>query len=151
MAIVAIMWLPSCERDNWLDWKVENQAWLANQAQQEGVITTPSGLRYQVLREGLPSQTRPDDLKTVVVKYSGSLITGNVFDNGNGEESSMAVSGLIAGFKEGLKQMTPPAHYILYIPYELGYGEDGAGSEGVVGYIPPYSTLIFDVELKQVY
>lgn len=141
--------LPSCKKENWLDWKAENQAWLANNAAKEGVITTPSGLQYKIVREGIPTNPHPDNLKTVAVSYSGSLITGNVFDSNAG--TTLAVSELISGFAEGIKKMTPPAHYILYIPYNLGYGEEGHGAEGVIGYIPPYSTLVFDVYLHNVY
>lgn len=148
LALVLFL-LPSCKKESWLDWKTENKIWLENNAKQEGVVTLPSGLQYTVLREGIPSQPHPDNLKAVVVTYKGSLITGNVFDKA--EDKSMAVSSLITGFAEGLCKMTPPAHYILYIPYDLAYGKDGAGTEGIKGYIPPYSTLIFDVELKQVY
>lgn len=148
LALVLLV-LPSCKKESWLDWKTENQLWLVDNAKQEGVIVTPSGLQYKVLREGIPSQPKPDALKSVVVTYKGSLITGNVFDKG--EDKSMAVSSLIKGFAEGLCKMSPPAHYILYIPSNLAYDKEGAGTEGIKGFIPPYSTLIFDVELKQVY
>lgn len=149
LGLVAVVVLPSCKTDNWLDWKTENTAWLKQNATQTDIRTSPSGLQYKVLREGISTQMRPDDLKTVVVNYSGALITGNVFDSGTGK--ALPVSNLIKGFAEGVKMMTPPAHYVFYIPYDLGYGEDGTGSEGVMGYIPPYSTLVFDVELLEVY
>ena len=79
LALVLLV-LPSCKKESWLDWKTENQLWLVDNAKQEGVIVTPSGLQYKVLREGIPSQPKPDALKSVVVTYKGSLITGNVFD-----------------------------------------------------------------------
>ncbi len=146
--MVALL-LPSCKTDTWLDWQTENTAWLKQNAMREGIHVTPSGLQYEVLREGIPTQLHPDDLKTVVVNYSGSLITGNVFDSATNK--SLQVNTLIKGFAEGLKQMTPPAHYRFYIPSDLGYGKDGTGSEGVMGYIPPFSTLVFDVALLEVY
>lgn len=149
LTMVVALLLPSCKTDTWLDWKTENTLWLKQNAMQEGIHVTPTGLQYKVLREGIPTQMRPDDLKSVVVNYSGSLISGNVFDSGTNK--TLQVNALIKGFSEGLKQMAPPAHYVFYIPSDLGYGKDGTGSEGVVGYIPPYSTLVFDVELLEVY
>jgi len=147
VAILAVL-LPSCKKESWIDWRIENQVWLENNATQQGMTTTPTGLQYKVIREGVPTQPRPDDLKTVRVNYTGYLITGYIFDQG--DSTAMAVSNVISGFAEGLKKMTPGAHYILYIPYDLGYGSDGSGTEGGSGYIPPYSTLIFDITLLNV-
>ncbi len=147
--LAVLLLLPACKQDTWVDWKIENEAWLLNNATKEGVKTTPSGLQYKVIREGIPTNPRPDNLKSVVVTYQGSLITRNVFDKRT--NSAMAVSSLIMGFSEGLKLMTAPAHYIFYIPADLGYGDEGMGTEGEKGYIPPHSTLIFDVELQNVY
>jgi len=154
LAIAAIL-LPGCKKETWIDWRVENQLWLEHISKQDGVIPTPTGLRYKVIREGISTQPHPDDLKTAKVNYVGSLIgpynnptAGHVFSQG--ENAYLPVSSLISGFAEGLKKMTSGAHYILYIPYDLGYGADGNGTEGGVGYIPPYSTLVFDVTLISV-
>jgi len=148
---IAAMLLPGCKTEKWADWRLENELWLENISTKSGVITTPTGLRYEVVAQPSTTGQHPDDLKTVIVTYKGSLITGYTFDNHIDTKTSMAVSDVIKGFAEGLKKMTPGAHYILYLPYDLAYGTDGTGSEGGSGFIPPYSTLIFDVTLHNVY
>ncbi len=139
--------LGGCKQDNWLDWRTQNTLWLQENAQQAGVITTPTGLQYKVVRAGVETETRPDDAKTVTVTYTGSLINGCQFDGGTG---SMNVTDVVDGFREGLKQMRKFGTYELYIPYNLGYGVSGHGTEGNSSYIPPYSTLIFRVTLDNV-
>lgn len=142
--------LPSCKKDSWLDWKAQNEAWLVNNALQDSVFTTPTGLQYKVLLDGEKGpDIKPDNLKTVNMTYRGRLINGNTFDYGN--HTDLQVGTLISGFAEGVKMMRPTAHYELYIPANLGYGSEATGTEGVSGYIPPYSTLIFDVTLHAVY
>lgn len=157
MAVAAVL-LPGCKTENWADWRLENEIWLEQISQQEGVQTTHTGLRYKVIAQPQTTSQYPDDLKTVVISYKGSLIgpldnptAGNAFDNQLNTQTALAVNQLIAGFSEGLKKMTPGSHYILYIPYNLGYGTEGTGTEGGSGYIPPYSTLVFDVTLHNVY
>lgn len=140
--------LCGCKQDNWVDWKAENIAFLDQNADADSIQVTPSGLQYKVIRQGLKNAApQPDVLKTVVVTYTGSLINGYVFDSG--DNAIMYMSNVIAGFAEGLKKMNVSGRYILYIPYDLGYGESGNGTEGTAAYIPPYSTLIFDVTLNQ--
>jgi len=148
LALTALV-LSGCKKESWVDWRIENQLWLKHLAEEKGLIPTPTGLCIDIKQKGIPTQARPDNLKTVCVNYKGYLINGNVF--AEGENAYMEVSSLIAGFAEGVKKMTSGAHYILYIPYDLGYGEDGSGTEGGANYIPPYSTLIFDVTLISVY
>lgn len=146
LALVAI--LTACKQDNWLDWKAENAAFLEQNIQNDSIQVTPSGLQYRVIRQGIPNAApRPDELKTVVVTYTGKFINGYVFDSG--ENVPMTMASLIEGFREGLKKMDVSARYILYVPYDLAYGENGTGNEGTAAYIPPYSTLIFDVTLNQ--
>ena len=140
--------LGGCKKNNWIDWKVQNEAWLAANKTADGVIVTPTGLQYKVIRQGIKS-VKPDELKSVTVNYKASLITGFVFEQKDGADFS--VSGLISGVAEGLKKMNVSGHYILYIPADLGYGEDEKGAQGSSSYIPPYSTLIFDIELTDVY
>jgi len=149
LALAAVV-LSGCKKDAWIDWRIENQLWLENISKQDGVITTPTGLRYEVRAQPSTTDLYPDDLKSVVVKYQGELINGNVFDSQLDSAVVMSVSDVISGFAEGLKKMTSGSHYILYIPSELGYGEEGYGTEGGYHYIPPYSTLIFDVTLVSV-
>lgn len=140
--------LPSCKKDSWLDWKAQNAAFLARNMSNDSVQTTPSGLQYKVIRQGIKG-TKPDELKHVRIKYTGSLITGDIFDQS--DNASFAVTEVVDGFKEGLKKMNKSGHYIFYIPQELGYGKEEQGTQGQKNYIPPYSTLIFDVELYDVY
>ncbi|MCQ2340937.1 MAG: FKBP-type peptidyl-prolyl cis-trans isomerase [Paludibacteraceae bacterium] len=149
LALAALVLLPSCKKETWVDWRIENQLWLKQVIADKGLTPTPTGLCVQELQAGIPTQPHPDDLKTVCVNYTGSLINGNVFDKG--ENILLEVSNVIPGFAEGLKKMTSGSHCILYIPYDIAYGTDGKGAEGSVGYIPPYSTLIFDVTLISVY
>ncbi|MBQ5656475.1 MAG: FKBP-type peptidyl-prolyl cis-trans isomerase, partial [Bacteroidaceae bacterium] len=104
-----------------------------------------SGLQYEILTEGTGKQPKATD--TVRCHYEGSLINGSVFDSSykRGEPAEFGLSQVIPGWTEGVQLMKEGAKYRFYIPYLLGYGENGAGSS-----IPPYSTLIFDVELIKV-
>lgn len=140
--------LPSCKKDSWLDWKAQNAAFLVRNMQKDSIVTTPSGLQYKVIRQGIQG-TKPDLIKSVRVRYKGSLITGDIFDQS--DDASFAVAQVVDGLKEGLKKMNKSGHYIFYVPQELGYGKEEQGSAGVRNYIPPYSTLIFEVELLDVY
>ena len=118
---------------------------LAENAKKEGVVTLPSGLQYQVLKEGTGKQPKATD--SVTCHYEGFLIDGTVFDSSvqRGEPATFGLQQVIAGWTEGLQLMKEGAKYRLFIPYMLGYGESGAGAA-----IPPYAALIFDVELIKV-
>ena len=118
------------------------QEFLAKNAKAEGVVTLPSGLQYKVLKEG--KGDKPKATSMVTVHYTGTLIDGKEFDSSRkrGQPATFPVNGVIAGWTEALQLMTPGAHWILYIPANLAYGERAAGPE-----IGPNSTLIFDVEL----
>ena len=137
-----------CKQHDWLDWKTQNEVWLIENAKREGVITTPTGLQYKCIEPGWEHSARPDDVKLVTIKYSGKLISGYEFDAN--DSYSGHVSDFVAGFCEGLKKMRQFGVYEFYIPYQLGYGEKGGGTEGTSSHIPPYSTLIFRVELKDI-
>ena len=145
---VVTVFLPSCKKDNWTDWKAQNAAFLARNMHNDSIQVTQSGLQFKVIRQGIQG-TKPDELKHVIVKYKGSLITGDVFDQG--DNSSFAVTEVVEGLREGLKKMNKSGHYIFYIPQELGYGKEEQSATGAKNYIPPYSTLIFDIELYDVY
>ena len=125
--------------------KEAGEKYLAENAKKEGVITTQSGLQYKVLNEGSGKQPTAKD--TVMCHYEGFLIDGTVFDSSvqRGEPATFPLQQVIAGWTEGLQLMKEGAKYRFFIPYRLGYGEGGAGAS-----IPPYATLIFDVELIQV-
>jgi len=119
---------------------------LAENAQKPGVVTTASGLQYRVLREG--QGQKPSEYGEVEVHYKGSLIDGTAFDSSyeRGEPTSFLLSQVIPGWAEGLQLMAAGAHYEFTIPFELAYG-----AQGIPGVVPPYSTLIFEVELLRVY
>ena len=121
------------------------EKYLAENAKNEGVITLPSGLQYQVLKEG--NGRKPKATDEVVCHYEGFLVDGTVFDSSfqRGEPASFPLNQVITGWTEGLQLMQEGAKYRFFIPYRLGYGEGGAGT-----LIPPYSALIFDVELIEV-
>lgn len=122
--------------------KASGADFLAQNGQKEGVVTTASGLQYQVLREGTGKSPKATD--QVECHYEGTLIDGQVFDSSykRGETATFGLNQVIAGWTEGLQLMQEGAKYRFFIPYQLGYGERGAGQS-----IPPYATLIFDVEL----
>ena len=121
------------------------EKYLAENAKKDGVIALPSGLQYQVLKEG--NGKKPTAKDTVMCHYEGFLIDGTVFDSSvqRGEPATFPLQQVIAGWTEGLQLMQEGAKYRFFIPYRLGYGEGGAGSS-----IPPFAALIFDVELIQV-
>ncbi len=123
----------------------EGRVFLQNNAGKPGVITTKSGLQYEVLKEG--NGKKPKATDKVRCHYEGTLINGEVFDSSyrRNEPAVFGLNQVIAGWTEGVQLMQEGAKYRFYIPYLLGYGESGAG-----GMIPPYATLIFDVELIEV-
>jgi FKBP-type peptidyl-prolyl cis-trans isomerase len=115
---------------------------LAENARKAGIQTTASGLQYEVISEG--QGEKPQLADTVRVNYEGTLISGEVFDSSyeRGEPIEFPLDGVIPGWSEGLQLMTEGANYRFYIPSELAYGP-----QGIPGAIPPYSALIFKVEL----
>ena len=125
--------------------KEEGEKFLVENALREGVITTPSGLQYEIIKKGKGKKT-PTATDVVKVHYHGTLINGTVFDSSvdRNEPISFALTQVIPGWTEGLQLMTVGSKYKFYIPQELGYGSQQAGS------IPPYSPLIFEVELLDI-
>lgn len=126
--------------------KAEGDAFLAENAQKEGISVTASGLQYEVLREGTGNS--PADTSSVEVHYKGMLLDGKTFDSSydRGEPLLLQVNRVISGWTEGLQLMKEGAHYKFYIPSDLGYGE--RGTQG--GEIPPNAVLVFEVELLSV-
>ena len=122
--------------------KAEGEQYLAENAAKEGVVTLPSGLQYKVLKEG--NGQKPKATDKVKGHYEGFLIDGTEFDSSvqRGEPAVFPLNQVIAGWTEGLQLMQEGAKYRFFIPYQLGYGERGAGAS-----IPPFATLVFDVEL----
>jgi len=125
--------------------KEAGEKYLAENAKKAGVVTLPSGLQYQVLREG--NGKKPSAKDSVKCHYEGFLIDGTVFDSSiqRGEPAVFGLQQVIAGWTEGLQLMQEGAKYRFFIPYRLAYGEGGAGQS-----IPPFAALVFDVELLQV-
>ncbi len=122
--------------------KAAGAAFLADNAKKAGVKVTASGLQYLVEKEGTGAHPAASDM--VTVNYRGTLIDGTEFDSSYArhEPATFPVSGVIPGFSEGIKLMTPGSKYKFFIPSSLAYGEAGAGPK-----VGPDSTLVFDVEL----
>lgn len=120
-------------------------AYLAENKKKAGIIELPSGLQYEVIKaaEG-PKPVATDE---VTVHYKGTLTNGFQFDSSidRGQPATFTLNQVIPGWTEGLQQMSVGSKYRFFIPYSLGYGERGAGKD-----IPPYSTLIFEVELLKI-
>ncbi|WP_111978017.1 FKBP-type peptidyl-prolyl cis-trans isomerase [Algibacillus agarilyticus] len=119
----------------------ESAAFLAENKTKEGIVTTESGLQYQVVQAAEGAKPAAED--TVTVHYTGTLIDGTKFDSSvdRGEPASFPLNRVIKGWTEGLQLMPVGSKYRFFIPFDLAYGPQGTGS------IPPFAALIFDVEL----
>ena len=124
----------------------EGKAFLVENGQKDNIQTTSSGLQYEVLEAG--SGIAPADTSKVKVHYKGSLLNGEVFDSSyeRGDPTVFVVNRVIQGWQEALQLMQPGSKYRLFIPSNLGYGENGTPN----GEIPPNSVLVFEVELLEV-
>ena len=120
--------------------KAAGEAFLADNATKPGVVVTASGLQYKIITAGTGAKPKATD--TVSVKYTGTLIDGTAFDSSNGQAVTFPLGNLIKGWIEALQLMPVGSHWTLYIPYDLAYGAAGSPPK-----IPPYSALIFDIEL----
>ena len=138
-------WFPQAQTREAEKTKAEGEKFLEENKTKNGVITTESGLQYEIIS---PSEgPRPGPAALVRVNYEGSLLDGTVFDSSYdvGEPAEFYLDRVIPGWSEGLQLMTVGSAYRLYIPSELAYGEQGAGMD-----IPPSALLIFDVELMEI-
>ncbi len=125
--------------------RAEDMKFLSENAKKPGVITTHSGLQYQVIREG--AGPKPSSSDTVLVHYEGKLISGTVFDSSyqRGQPAQFPLDQVIPGWTEGVQLMPTGSKYHFVVPPALGYGARGAG-----GVIPPGAVLEFDIELLAV-
>lgn len=125
--------------------KAAGESFLAENAKKEGIVVLPSGLQYQVLKEG--NGKKPSATDQVKCHYEGTLIDGTIFDSSyqRNEPATFGLNQVIAGWTEGVQLMSEGAKYRFFIPYNLAYGERGAGAQ-----IPPFAALVFDVELLKV-
>ena len=125
--------------------KAVGEDFLAENAKKENIVVLPSGLQYEVIKEG--NGKKPSATSQVKCHYEGTLIDGTKFDSSydRGEPATFGLNQVIAGWTEGVQLMSEGAKYRFFIPYNLGYGARGAGAS-----IPPYSALVFVVELIEV-
>ena len=126
--------------------RAAGSAFLAENAKKPNVVTTASGLQYEVLTKGTGAKN-PEATDTVTVHYAGTTLDGKEFDSSykRGEPTSFPLNRVIAGWTEGLQLMTEGAKYRFYIPSDLAYGTRGAGRD-----IQANAALIFDVELLKI-
>lgn len=125
--------------------KNAGKLFLEENAKKTGVVTLPSGLQYEIITEG--KGEKPGLTDVVTTHYHGTLIDGNIFDSSvhRGQPASFPVNGVIKGWTEALQLMAVGSKWKLYVPYQLAYGEQGAGQA-----IGPYTTLVFEVELLDI-
>ena len=125
--------------------KAIGEDFLAENAKKENVTVLPSGLQYEVIKEG--NGKKPGATSQVKCHYEGTLVDGTKFDSSydRGTPATFGLNQVIAGWTEGVQLMGEGAKYRFFIPYHLGYGERGAGAS-----IPPFAALIFVVELIEV-
>lgn len=123
----------------------EGADFLVENAKKKGVITLPSGMQYEIITEGNGEIPKASD--RVSTHYHGTLIDGTVFDSSvqRGQPADFGVTQVIKGWQEALQLMPVGSKWRLFIPYDLAYGDRGAG-----GAIGPYATLIFDIELLKI-
>lgn len=125
--------------------EAEGVTFLAENKKKPNIKTTASGLQYEILKEG--AGVKPTATEEVTVHYKGTLLNGKQFDSSydRNEPIVLSLQNVIPGWTEGVQLMAVGSKYRFYVPYKLGYGERGAGQD-----IPPFSTLIFEIELIKI-
>ena len=148
-----------CKENNWMEWKVQNELWLEQNLQDPAVKVTASGLQYIILADPTPTDAKPNKTSYVTCDYTLTLINGNKLEGGHG---TFLLSNVISGFAEGCCLVHNNGDIRIFVPYYLGYDEakvseddeynavGNEGTEGTTGYIPPYSTLIYDIHICSV-
>ncbi len=127
--------------------KAECNNFLADNKKRKGVMVTASGIQYEILKAGEANGVMPKAIDTVVVNYIGTLMNGTEFDNSvkRGQAATFPLNGVIRGWTEILQLMTKGAHWKVYIPSELAYGENPPSAQ-----IPPNALLIFEITLEDI-
>jgi len=139
--------LPACKEDEYIDWKLHNEQWMISNLASDPEIQTAksgSGLQFKVIHQGLFPK-KPSSSSYITATYTGKLIDGSTFDSGTNVYLGQ-VAGLVPGFQEGVKLMNVGGTYRFYIPSNLGYDTVSTNTK-----IPPYSNLIFEVNLISAY
>ena len=155
---LAALLLVGCKQNNWTEWKVQNELWLEQKAQEAGVVKTSSGLLYYIQADpgAENNEAKPNADSYITCDYTVKLINGYQVDGGT--HISFYLNNTIPGFREGCMKVHNHGDIFLYIPAYLGYDyskyqtneyekAEGLGTEGTQGFIPPYSTLIYTVHL----
>ena len=156
VGLMALLFMPSCKQNNWIEWKMQNDAWLENNKNLPGVQVSSTGLQYKIIADPTPQDAKPNTTSTVICDYTVTLINGYQVSSENG--ISLYLPSTIPGFSEGCHKIHNNGDIELYIPAYLGYdaqsysegsyyNAEGYGTEGTTGYIPPYSTLIYTIHL----
>ena len=157
IALIALCFLtPSCKTNNWMEWKVQNEMWLAANKTKPGVQTSSTGLQYKIIEDPTPQDAKPNKNSVIICDYTVKLINGYQVDGGN--NVTLALANTIPGFQEGCHKIHSNGDIELYIPAYLGYdyskyqsneynAAEGYGTEGTQGFIPPYSTLIYTIHI----
>lgn len=147
LTVLFILVLPACQEDEWTDWKLQNEQWLAVHKNDPGFIETESGLCYKVIYPGWSYAGKPNQTSRIIVNYKGTLIDGSVFDSiATGKNAALWLSQTIPAWQEALPKVFDDAILKIYVPSKLGY--DTASSYVK---IPPHSVLIFDITLNDFY
>ena len=145
ITFIFLIIMSACQENMYMDWKLLNDNWYSVHKSDSGFITTPSGLCYKVIHQGV--QRFPNVNSVVLVSYKGTLIDGSVFDStATGATTQVSLSSAIPGWKEGLVKMQNGGNYIFYIPSKLGYDTVSTNAA-----IPPNSVLKFNVHLIDSY
>ena len=156
---LAALLLAGCKQNNWTEWKVQNELWLEQKAQEAGVMKTSDGLLYKIIADPTPNDAKPNPTSYVTCDYTVKLINGYQVDGGS--HISFYLSNTIPGFCEGCTKIHNQGDIELYIPASLGYDytkfqsdeydeAEGTGTEGTSSYVPPYSTLIYEIHICSV-
>ena len=160
IAVLALL-MVGCKENNWTEWKVQNELWLANNLKNDSTVkVTASGLQYKILADPTPTDAKPNKTSYVTCDYTLTLINGNILEGGTDKaHGTFSLSSVISGFAEGCCLVHNNGDIRIFVPYYLGYDESkvndddtynavgNEGTEGTHGYIPPYSTLIYDIHI----